>query len=56
VSQRELELLCLIKLMQEEIECLRSVLSEWESEKTCYIQFNRAEIFKDARESLEHKL
>lgn len=55
-SQRELLLLTIIKLMSEEIDCLRSVLSEWEHEKDCFVQFNRAEIFKAARETLEFKI
>lgn len=55
-SERERLLLTIIKLCQEEIDCLDSVLSEWEEDKRRFVQFNRAEILKAAREALEHKL
>lgn len=29
----------------EEIQCLRSVLSEWDQDKSCYLQMNRADAF-----------
>ena len=56
MSDREQLLITLLKLAREEIECLRSVVSEWDTDKTCYIQFNRAEILKEARETLEFKI
>jgi hypothetical protein len=34
----------------EEVYCLRSVLSEWEQDKTCYLQWNRAEELRMNRE------
>lgn len=55
-SERERLLLALIHLMQKEIECLRSVLSEWDQDKNCYVQFTRAEKFEAARETMEHEL
>jgi hypothetical protein len=55
-TERERFLLALIYLLQQETEALRSVLSEWESDKTCYIQFNRALIFQATIEAMEHKL
>lgn len=53
---REKMLETLIYLLQEEVECLRSVLSEWEHDKDCYTQYVRARIFRDAIEALQHKL
>jgi hypothetical protein len=55
-STRERELLALIVLLMQESEALRSVLSEWDAEKSCYVQFTRAEILRQAIECLEHKL
>jgi hypothetical protein len=55
-TERERELLALIKLLQEESSALRSVLSEWDEDKSCYIQMNRANIFRQAIECLEYKL
>lgn len=56
MNERERFLLTLIKLLQEENECLRSVLSEWEEDKSCFVQYSRAEVFRAAIECLEHKL
>lgn len=41
-------------LAEHEIECLRSVLSEFdtESDKSEFVQMNRANILRDARETL----
>lgn len=55
-DQREHFLLALIYLLQEETSCLRSVLSETEEDKTSYIQFVRADILREAIETLEHSL
>lgn len=55
-TERERQLLTLIKLLQEESQALRSVLSEWEHEKSCYVQMNRADAFRHAIECLEHDL
>ena len=55
-NERERQLLALIVLMQQEIEALRSVLSEWDHDKSCYVQFNRADAFRHAIECLEHNL
>jgi len=55
-TERERQLLALIVLMQQELDCLRSVLSEWEHDKDCFVQWNRAEIFRHARECMEHNL
>lgn len=30
-------------LLKEEVACLRSVLSEWEQDKSCFVQWQRAE-------------
>lgn len=32
-----------IKLLQEEIKALRSVLSEWDQDKSCYLQMSKAD-------------
>lgn len=39
-------------LAEQEIECLRSVLSEFEGDKSEYVQMNRADILMAARETL----
>ncbi len=33
----------------QEIECLRSVLSEWDQDKSCYLQWSRANDLADSR-------
>lgn len=55
-TQRERDLLVLITLLQIENEALRSVLSEWDEPKDCYIQFTRAEACRDAIEVMECRL
>jgi len=55
-DDRERQLITQIYLLQKENECLRSVLSEWEQDKSCYVQFNRADAFRQAIECLEHGL
>ena len=47
---------CLIFLMREEIDCLRSVLSEFEGDKSEYVQMNRADDIQRVREGMEHRL
>jgi hypothetical protein len=54
--ERERFLICLIHLMQQEIACLRSVLSEFEGDKREYTQMVRAEIFRAAIETMEHQV
>ena len=49
-------LLTIINLLREENSCLRSVLSEFPGDKAEYVQMNRANILKDARETLEFKI
>lgn len=49
----ELEILkARLVLAEVEIECLRSVLSEFEGDKMEYVQMVRADIFHQARETL----
>ena len=48
----ELDRVILI-LLKKEIECLRSVLSEWEEDKSCYLQMVIADEIKKARETIE---
>lgn len=55
-TERERQLLALVVLLQLESEALRSVLSEWESDKSCYVQFNRADAFRHAIECMEQDL
>ncbi len=44
-------------LLQEEVDCLRSVLSEYgEHDKSEYTQWVRANILRDAIETMDHKL
>jgi hypothetical protein len=56
MSEREKLLITVIKLLTEECDCLRSVLSEWDTDKNCFVQMNRAEILMQARETLEYKV
>ncbi len=47
----------LMVLLQEEVDCLRSVLSEYgEHDKSEYTQWVRANILRDAIETMDHKL
>lgn len=46
----------IIYLLKKENEALRSVVSEFEEEKTCYTQYVVANILQEARETLESKL
>lgn len=55
-SIRERYLQTMIYLLQQELEALRSVLSEFETDKSHYVQWNRAEILREAIETLEHQL
>jgi len=55
-TERERQLLTLIYLLQQESEALRSVLSEFDAPKDCYVQMNRADTFRHAIEALEHAL
>jgi hypothetical protein len=40
-------------LLLKENECLRSVLSEWDEDKSCYVQMNIADNIRTQRESLK---
>jgi len=42
----------LIYLLKKEIACLRSVLSEWDDDKDCYLQWNRAEAIRVVLENM----
>lgn len=45
-----------VKELREEVACLRSVLSEWDYDKTCFVQWTRAEeirAFKNSRLAAE---
>jgi hypothetical protein len=53
---REKYLMCLIFLLQQEVEALRSVLSEYGAEHSQYVQWMRAEDLKRVIEGQEHKL
>lgn len=44
-SQKEIESL------KAEVQCLRSVLSEWDQDKSCYVQMNRADEIASKRQS-----
>lgn len=56
MSEREKLLLTLLYLMREQIDCLRSVLSEFEGDKSHFVQMNRANILEHATETLEYKV
>jgi hypothetical protein len=38
-----------LALAESEIQCLRSVLSEWDADKSCYVQMSRADEFAQER-------
>jgi hypothetical protein len=56
MSERERFLITLIYLLQQECECLRSVMSEPGLDWEIYNQYTRAEILRQARETMEHRL
>lgn len=56
MTEQEWLLRTVIFLLRSEVDCLRSVLSEWDQDKSCYIQFIRAECLREAIEGYEHKL
>lgn len=56
MTERDQFTTAMIYLMKQEIECLRSVLSEFDGDKRDYIQMVRADIIQAARENLEFKL
>ncbi len=39
--------------LEEEVACLRSVLSEWDEDKSCYLQWGRANQLADGRKVLK---
>lgn len=49
-------LYALIYLLNEEAQCLRSVLSEYEKEHNQFTQWMRAEDLRRVIEGMEHKL
>lgn len=57
MAERERFLMVLIYLLQQEVAALRSVLSEFETDKKeCYTQWTQAEIMRQAIETMEYKL
>ena len=56
MSDHDQLMICLIYLLQQEVIALRSVLSEWDHDKSCYVQFHRADACRTAVEVLEHSL
>lgn len=42
-----------IKLLELEVEALRSVLSEWDADKTCYTQWIKADAIQQVLWSLK---
>lgn len=46
----------LLVLMKKEIELLRSTLSEWDQDKSCYVTWIRANDLRSAIELLENAL
>lgn len=43
----------IIFLLKEEVAALRSVLSEWDTDKSCYLQWQKAENLRHVLEDLE---
>lgn len=56
MRDRDMTLITIISLLKEEAQCLRSVLSEFDGDKQEFVQMNRANMLKDARETLEFKI
>lgn len=50
------ELIVLICLLKQEVDALRSVLSEWDTDKYCYLQYVWADDLRKVIEGLEVKL
>lgn len=42
-----------IQVLEREVEALRSVLSEWEQDKSCFVQWHTAEAFARVREVIK---
>jgi hypothetical protein len=55
MNNKEQLLLSLCYLLQEEVDALRSVLSEWDENKQHFVQWIRAENLRRVTEDLEHK-
>lgn len=47
------KLKALIWLLEEEVEALRSVLSEWDHDKSCYLQMNKADAIRSVMYSIK---
>lgn len=56
MNDRNRFLITFIYLLQREVECLRSVLSEFEGDKSEYIQMTAADDLRRVIENMEHKL
>lgn len=56
MNEREKILITIIKLLEEQVACLRSVLSEFEGDKHHFVQMVRADILNAAKETLEFKI
>lgn len=56
MTNREMTLITLIKLLEDEVQCLRSVLSEYDEDKSHFVQMKRADILRAAIETLEYKV
>jgi hypothetical protein len=41
-----------VRSLEAEVQCLRSVLSEWDADKSCYTQMIKADAIRDEREKL----
>ena len=52
MTEPERTLRAKIYLLEEEVDCLRSVLSEWEEDKNCFTQWMRAEDLRRVIESI----
>lgn len=56
MTERDQFIVAFVYLLKQEVEALRSVLSEWENDKDCYVMWRRAEDLRAIIESLEYKL
>ena len=53
---REKLMLTMIELLNREVECLRSVLSEFDGDKYEYVQMGRADKLRDVIENMQCEL
>ena len=56
INEQKRFFICLIYLMRDEIQCLRSVVSEYEADPCHFTQWMRAQDIRRVIEGMEHLL